>query len=585
MLALIFFTFLSGIVTIFAPCIWPILPIVLSSSVSGGKKKPLGLVTGLAVSFIFFTLTLATIVTFIPFDPEVLRYFAVIIIAFLGVVLVVPALGDRLEVLVSRLGSFGGRFTSGRGDGFGGGFITGAALGLIWTPCAGPILAAVATLAATRSVSFEAFILIVVYVAGVSIPLYILTLIGGKALAKTRSLSLYTGVIQKVFGIIMILSALMIFFGYDKKLQVTLLEKFPHYGNFLTIFETQAEKTGQLESIRTGKEIIPGEKESRVLDAMLQPKLENLGKAPEITGINGWLNSDGTSLEALRGKVVLIDFWTYSCINCIRTLPHVTGWYEKYKDQGFVVIGVHTPEFAFEHKKENVAEALKKYHIQYPVAQDNDYATWQAYSNRYWPAHYLIDAEGNVRRVHFGEGEYEETEAAIVALLKEAGKKVEVKKADMLDETPTRAGVRTPETYLGSDRGEKLVSPEKITGDKQVFTAPQSIRLNEHSFEGEWQIEDERAVAHSQGKLQLRFQGTKVFLVMSPLDASSRTVRVFLDDRVIDQRVGGKDVFGGVVNVTEDRLYEIVDFKGESREGVLRLEFQEGTAVYAFTFA
>jgi cytochrome c biogenesis protein CcdA/thiol-disulfide isomerase/thioredoxin len=585
MLALIFFTFLSGIVTIFAPCIWPILPIVLSSSVSGGKKKPLGLVTGLAVSFIFFTLTLATIVTFIPFDPEVLRYFAVIIIAFLGVVLVVPALGDRLEVLVSRLGSFGGRFTSGRGDGFGGGFVTGAALGLIWTPCAGPILAAVATLAATRSVSFEAFILIVVYVAGVSIPLYILTLIGGKALAKTRSLSLYTGVIQKVFGIIMILSALMIFFGYDKKLQVTLLEKFPHYGNFLTVFETQAEKTGQLENIRTGKEMAPGEKESRVLDAILQPKLENLGKAPEITGINGWLNSDGTSLEALRGKVILIDFWTYSCINCIRTLPHVTGWYEKYKDQGFVVIGVHTPEFAFEHKKENVAEALKKYHIRYPVAQDNDYATWQAYSNRYWPAHYLIDAEGNVRRVHFGEGEYEETEAAIVALLKEAGKKVEVKKADMLDETPTRVGVRTPETYLGSDRGEKLVSPEKITGDTQVFTRPQDIRLNEYAFEGEWQIEDERAVTHSQGKLQLRFQGTKVFLVMSPLDASSRTVRVFLDDRVIDQRVGGKDVSGGVVNVTEDRLYEIVDFKGESREGVLRLEFQEGTAVYAFTFA
>jgi cytochrome c biogenesis protein CcdA/thiol-disulfide isomerase/thioredoxin len=585
MLALIFFTFLSGIVTIFAPCIWPILPIVLSSSVSGGKKKPLGLVTGLAVSFIFFTLTLATIVTFIPFDPEVLRYFAVIVIAFLGVVLAVPALGDRLEVLVSRLGSFGGRFTSGRGDGFGGGFVTGAALGLIWTPCAGPILAAVATLAATRAVSFEAFILIVVYVAGVSVPLYILTLIGGKALAKTRSLSLYTGLIQKVFGIIMILSALMIFFGYDKKLQVTLLEKFPHYGKFLTVFETQAEKTGQLENIRTGKEVAPGEKESRVLDAMLQPKLENLGKAPEITGINGWLNSEGTSLEALRGKVVLIDFWTYSCINCIRTLPHVTGWYEKYKDQGFVVIGVHTPEFAFEHKKENVAEALKKYNIQYPVAQDNDYATWQAYSNRYWPAHYLIDAEGNVRRVHFGEGEYEETEAAIVALLKEAGKNVEVKKADMPDETPTRAGVRTPETYLGSDRGEKLVSPEKITGDKQVFTVPQSLRLNEYAFGGEWQVEGERAMTLSQGNLQLRFQGKKVFLVMSPLSTSPSTVKVFLDDTLIDQRVSGKDVTEGVIEVTEDRLYEIVDFKGESREGVLRLEFQEGTAVYAFTFA
>ncbi|MCW1887939.1 MAG: cytochrome c biogenesis protein DipZ [Candidatus Moranbacteria bacterium] len=585
MLALLFFTFLSGIVTIFAPCIWPILPIILSSSVSGGKRKPLGLVTGLAVSFIFFTLTLATIVTFIPFDPEVLRYFAVAVIAFLGLVLAVPQFGDRLEVLVSRLGSFGGRFTSGRGDGFGGGLITGAALGLIWTPCAGPILAAVATLAATRAVSLEAFLLIVVYVAGVSIPLYILTLVGGKALAKTRGLSLYTGTIQKVFGIIMILSALMIFFGYDKKLQTSLLEQFPDYGKFLNVFESQAEKTGQLETIRTGKEVAPGERESLVLDAMLQTKLENLGVAPEITGINGWLNSDGTSLKALRGKVVLIDFWTYSCINCIRTLPYVTSWYEKYKDQGFVVIGVHTPEFAFEHKKENVAEALKKYNIQYPVAQDNDYATWQAYNNRYWPAHYLIDAEGNVRRVHFGEGEYEETEAAIVTLLKEAGKKVTIKKEYTQDETPTRSGIRTPETYLGSDRGERLVSQEKITGSRQIFTAPLNIKAHEYAFEGEWQVEDERAMALSQGKLQLRFQGEKVFLVMSPGSTGSSKVQVYLNDKMLSVDVSGKDVSGGVIEVNEDRLYEIIDFKGQSKEGLLRLEFLNETAVYAFTFA
>lgn len=586
MLILLFFTFLSGIVTIFAPCIWPILPIVLSAGVSGGKRKPLGLVTGLAVSFIFFTLALASLVKVFPFDPEVLRYLAVAIIGFLGLVLLVPWFGERLEALVSKLGGFGARFTKDRGDGFGGGFVTGAALGLIWTPCAGPILAAVATLAATQTVGIDGVLLITAYVVGVSIPLYLLTLMGGRVLGRTRALSVYTGIIQRAFGAVMILSALLIFTGYDKKLQTKVLEVFPSYGSFLYVFENQAEKTGQLEVLRTGKESTVNI-QSDLLDSMTKPKLANLGKAPEITGINGWLNSEGTSLEALRGKVVLIDFWTYSCINCIRTLPHVTSWYEKYKEQGFVVIGVHTPEFAFEHKKDNVAAALKKYNITYPVAQDNDYATWQAYNNRYWPAHYLIDAQGNVRRTHFGEGEYEEAEAAIVALLKEAGQDVSVTQGGAaLDETPKSMSERTPETYLGSARAERLVSPEPVTGERQVFSTPATIKQGGYAFAGEWQIEDERAKSSATGKLTLRFQGGKVFLVMSPEEGMGQShVDVYLDDQIISPEVSGKDVKNGVIVVDEERLYEIVDFKGASQEGVLRLEFKDTTAVYAFTFA
>jgi cytochrome c biogenesis protein CcdA/thiol-disulfide isomerase/thioredoxin len=585
MTLLLFFTFLSGIVTIFAPCIWPILPIVLSASVSGGKKKPLGLVTGLAVSFIFFTLTLAAIVKVIPFDPEALRYLAVVIIGFLGLVLIVPWLGDRLEVAVSKLSGIGGRFTHGRGDGFGGGFITGVALGLIWTPCAGPILAAVATVAATQAVGYQAFLLIVTYVIGVCVPLYILTLIGGRVLTGTRAFSAYTGIIQKVFGVVMILSALMIFTGYDRKLQTTILEKFPSYGSFLKVFENQAEKTGQLEVLRTGKENMK-DVQSGILDSMFQPNLQNLGPAPELTGINGWLNSDPLTMKSLRGKVVLVDFWTYSCINCIRTLPYVTSWYEKYKDQGLVVIGVHTPEFAFEHKKENVAEALKKYKITYPVAQDNDYATWQAYSNRYWPAHYLIDAQGNIRETHFGEGGYEETEMAIQALLKEAG--AEITDTEVTKEMgDVSAGPKTPETYLGSGRAENLRSPEVVTGALQSFTQPSTLPLHGYAFEGQVQVGAEQALMKTESALTLSFQGSKVFLVMRPgITGAVSKVKILLDGAPIAQSVSGKDVRNGEVVIDGDHLYELIDFQGENKKAIIKIITEEGdTEVYAFTFA
>ncbi|MGB4942743.1 MAG: cytochrome c biogenesis protein DipZ [Candidatus Moraniibacteriota bacterium] len=420
MTLLLLFAFLSGVVTIFAPCIWPILPIVLSGSAAGGERRPLGLVAGLSTSFMLATLALAYLIQVIPFDPEILRTLSVVVIAFLGLTLVVPALGARFEGVVSRFASFGGRFTQGTGAGFGGGFVTGFALGLVWSPCAGPILATIAALAATQAVSFQVVIVTFAFVLGVALPLFILALLGQRVLAKTRTFSRYTRAIQGAFGLVMILAALALSTGFDKTLQTRLLDAFPGYERFLNGLEQNPAVKEKLDELK-GEQSSESPIDRPTARAEEKSVLKNYGPAPEIVGIEHWLNTETTqSLAELRGKVVLIDFWTYSCVNCIRTLPYVTRWYEQYRDRGFVVIGVHTPEFSYEKKTANVAEAVERYDIRYPVAQDNQYATWQAYSNSYWPAHYLVDAEGNIREYHFGEGNYAETEAAIQTLLEEA---------------------------------------------------------------------------------------------------------------------------------------------------------------------
>ncbi len=422
------------------------------------------------------------------------------------------------------------------------------------------------------------------FVLGVALPLYVLAFLGQRILVKTRLFSRYTRLIQAGFGMIMILAALAIYTGFDKTLQTRLLDTFPGYERFLNGFEQNSAVQEELDALKGigGSAALPSRpgktsgKESR---------LQNYGPAPEIVGIEDWLNVEtGLRLADLRGKVVLIDFWTYSCINCIRTLPHVTGWYEKYRDQGFVVIGVHTPEFAFEKKTANVAEAIERHGIRYPVAQDNDYATWQAYSNRYWPAHYLVDATGNIREYHFGEGNYVETEAAIRALLEEAGQSVDAE-LSAASEASRSLGPRTPETYLGSDRADRLASPESVTGVEQTFS--DGTLLPDHfSLAGRWRIDSERAVAMGDARLTLRFRGEKVHLVLSPPASGGGLVKVRLDGNSIADSLAGRDVSAGALRVSESRLYDLVDLRGEPGEHVLQLEFETPeTAAYAFTFS
>lgn len=552
MLVLLLVAFISGLLTILAPCIWPILPIVLASSTSAGRRRPLGVTVGILVSFTILTLSLSYLVRILNFDPDSLRFLAVTVIGVLGLSLVIPKLSALLESQVSRLSNlFGGRL--GTGNGFWGGFLTGISLGIVWAPCAGPILATIAALAATRAVTSQVVLLTLVYMGGTGIPLFLFASFGSSLLLKSRALSPFLGRIQQAFGVIMIVTAILIWTSYDRVLQARLLNLFPAYSGLIYKLE-------QGNQVQTELSRLSGQKPITVFEP--KPYLADLGKAPDFIGITNWLNSSPQDLASLKGKVILVDFWTYSCINCIRTLPFVTGWYEKYKGQDFVVIGVHTPEFEFEKKTENVQKALTMFKITYPVAQDNNFLTWNAFNNRYWPAKYLVDKDGHLRFKHFGEGSYSETEKAIQSLISESGKSVSRSFLDMPDQTPQTD--LTPETYLGKARSNKLSA--------------------NHKFSGRWNIENEYGESSIGSSLQLDFYADKVFLVITPKNSSDE-VTVFLDDEVLDNAYAGNDVLNGKIIFDIPRLYELIDLKGNPGSHKLRLDFgTEGTRVFAFTF-
>lgn len=581
MIILLAFAFLSGLVTILAPCIWPLLPIILSSSVAGGggHRRPLGITLGVMLSFTIFTLSVSYLVKLFNFDPNVLRIAAVVIIGFLGFCMIVPGFNTILELGISKLTNRFNATGTVPSTGFGAGFITGLSLGLVWSPCAGPILAAIATLAATGQVSFAVILITLAYVTGVGIPLFLFAYAGQRFITNSRKLSPYTARIQQVFGVIMILTAVLIYTNKAQDFQLFLVNKFPVLNTVFNGFESGDAVTKGLNSLRGG------EVNKFTLDTA---DLFNANApAPEFTGITKWLNlpegKTSLTMAELKGKVVLIDFWTYTCINCVRTLPYVTSWYDKYKDDGFVIIGVHTPEFAFEKDTNNVLGAIKRFNILYPVAQDNDFATWNAYSNQYWPAHYLIDANGIVRRTHFGEGEYEEMEVAIQTLLKENGKEVTGKTLEMPDETPV--GQLSPETYLGSGRMLYLIPNGKAQLGVNTFTMPGIITNNHFGLGGTWDIHEEYAEAIKDASLAYNFTAGKVFLVLKKGTSKQGKVTVLLDGKKIAATYSGKDVLDGVITVDEDRLYELVDLKGKTETHELKLQFTTpGIQAFAFTF-
>ena len=576
MVLLLLFAFLAGFVTILAPCIWPVLPIVLSSSISGGRshKKPLGITLGVILSFTFFTLSISFLVRAFHLDPNILRIIAVFVIGFLGLTMIIPSLSGKFELFVSKLSNIFGQNSENKDSGFLSGFITGLSLGIVWSPCAGPILATIAALAAIGQVNLAVVLVTLSYVTGVGIPLFAFAYGGQQFITRTKGISRYTGIIQKIFGVVMILAAVAIYTNFDQTFQLALLNKFPALGTAVNGFENSSIVTDKLNLL----------KEKPSSQTQTTSSLFNTNyPAPDFIGVSKWLNTDKPlSVKDLKGKVVLVDFWTYTCINCIRTLPFVTSWYDKYKDQGFVVIGVHTPEFQFEHDTNNVLDAMKRYNIHYPVAQDNNYATWNAYNNQYWPAEYLIDANGMVRRTHFGEGEYDKTEEAIQGLLREAGKTVKTSLTSMPDQTPE--GDISPETYLGSNRMQFYYPSGSLGNGVQNFSLTDSPPANSFSFGGMWTINSEYAVSGDSALLNYNFTGSKVFIILSPAGPGT-TVKVSLDGKEIDPSVSGSDVKGGVVTVDSQRLYNIIDLHGKVENHTVKLEFQTpGTKAYTFTF-
>jgi cytochrome c biogenesis protein CcdA/thiol-disulfide isomerase/thioredoxin len=529
------------------------------------------------LSFSIFTLAISTLVRLFHFDPNILRLFAVIVIGFLGLTLIIPALSLITEGLISRLTSLFGQKGQKLGNDFSSGFVTGVALGIVWSPCAGPILAAIATLAASGQVSINVILVTIFYILGVGIPLFIFAYGGQRIITKTRFISKYTGRIQQFFGVIMLLTALAIYTNYDVYLQTKILDAFPSLSSTLT-------NVGNNNQVQKQLDILKGKQTQTPQMADTSGLFNTNTPAPDFTGGTKWLNTDKPlSIADLKGKVVLVDFWTYTCINCIRTLPHVTSWYDKYKDKGFVVIGVHTPEFAFEHETGNVLNAIKQFNINYPVVQDNNYSIWNSYNNQYWPAEYLIDAKGNIRRTHFGEGEYDQMEMAIQALLKEKGAKVTSPLDKMPDQTP--ATQLSPETYLGSSRMQYYF-PSGNTGNlNRVFNLSENLSQNSFSLGGGWQITSETAITGKDAVLNYNFYSDKVFLVLRPGSSKNAKVKVFLDGKEVDASDAGADVQNGEITIDSDRLYNLIDLKGNAGAHILKLEFEDsGIEAFAFTF-
>jgi cytochrome c biogenesis protein CcdA/thiol-disulfide isomerase/thioredoxin len=606
MVLLIAFAFIAGAATAVSPCVLPVLPIALSAGVTGGRRRPLGVVTGLALSFTFATVALVYLISALGLPDELLRTLSIIALIGFGITLLVPALGDRLEARLSRVGprlgigspggppgSGGARDSGdsggsggppgsggsgGSGEGFWSGMLVGGGLGFLYAPCAGPILAGVITVSASQSFTAGRLGVALAYGIGSAVVLYALML-GGRRV--TSRLARRSGRFQMSMGAIMVVIALLMLGNYDTRFETSIASSLPSFLVDPTRgLETSHAAAAQLSALRGHKaRQAGGLKEA---DAGL--KLPVLGPAPALRGTEAWFNTPGNlplSLGGLRGHVVLVDFWTYSCINCLRTLPYLNGWYAKYASKGFTIIGIHTPEFPFEHSAANVAEAIKQNGIHYPVVQDNNYATWDAYKNEYWPAEYLIDAQGNIRLADFGEGEYATKERAIRSLLVEAGAKGLGGATRTHAQAPSEAQI-TPETYLGAEKAQRFENGpiEKGLHDYGSSAAPPGPE--DLRYQGRWQLTDPYAKALSGARLQLSFNARRVFLVAGST-ASPRPLRVLLDGHPIAPAAAGADVQGARTTISFQRLYRIVELPGVEQH-LLTLEVAPGVSVYSFTF-
>jgi cytochrome c biogenesis protein CcdA/thiol-disulfide isomerase/thioredoxin len=582
MALLILFGFIAGAATALSPCVLPVLPIALSAGATGGRRRPLGIVAGLAVSFTFATVALVYVISALGLPNDFLRKLAIAVLLGFGITLMIPPLAARLEAWISQFASRAG-VAEGRGDGFWSGTAVGASLGLVYAPCAGPILAGVITVSASQSFSTGRLAVALSYGIGSAVVLYFLMLGGRKAVAP---LARRGGGLQIAMGAVMVVVALAMLQNYDIRFQNTIASDLPSFlVNPSEGLEDTAQAKTALADIRGGGHGVGSEATGAAPETDAKGKLDLpvLGVAPEFIGNERWFNTPGDkplALSGLRGRVVLVDFWTYSCINCIRTLPYLKAWDAKYRKDGLTIVGVHTPEFPFEREAGNVETAIRENGIRYPVAQDNEQATWNAYGNQYWPAEYFIDAEGRVRYVHFGEGEYGEKEKVIRDLLTEAGRTVKGRETQVHAVAPS-ATVTTPETYLGAARAERFTNSMLSPGSHD-FTAPKSLPANEFAYHGKWDIALDSATAAAGASLDLDFGARRVYLVLgSP--GHDRRVRVLLDGQPISAAEAGSDVHGGAVTVIGQRLYNLVDLPRVGHH-VLSLEPEAGVEGYAFTF-
>ena len=551
MLILVPIAFAAGVITAFTPCILPVLPIVLAGGAGGGtKRRPYAIAAGLITTFTAFLLAGAWLWGLIGISAKHQIQIGAALLLVLALTLTVPKVGE----LVERPFRFATRRRAGD---LGGGFFLGASLGLVFIPCGGPVLATLTANAATNRVGGWIVAIAIAYAAGAAVPLLAIAR-GSRGLAARFRQHAQT--VRIAGGVLMAAAAVVIYQGWAESLQT----KVPGYAQWVQdAIEGSSAAKNRLDRL--------GGKSKAVFISRGQlvgnVPLKDYGAAPDVQDVSAWVNTRPLSLPELRGKVVLVDFWTYSCINCLRTLPYLKAWDSRYRSKGLVILGVHTPEFAFERDLGNVRAAVKRLGVRYPVALDNSYGTWKAYSNNYWPADYLVDQAGRVRDVHFGEGDYAQTERNIRLLLEAANKSGRLPQAGRdTDRTPLE--IRTPESYLGYLRIGNYTGSPLRTDRSAAYRFPASLTQDSYAYAGTWKVEGERIVAGDSARLRLHFGARTVHLVL--------TGRGF-----VTVELNGKPQ--PTVRVNGDRLYTLVTQKS-ARDGVLDLSFTRGLAAYAFTF-
>jgi cytochrome c biogenesis protein CcdA/thiol-disulfide isomerase/thioredoxin len=595
-MVLFLLVYLGGVLTIVSPCILPVLPFVFARADRPFVRSGLPLLAGMAATFAAVATLAAVGGGWAVHANQYGRVASIALLALFGVALLFPALGDRmmnpLVGLGARLSQSAGQGAGPNGSSVAGSLLLGVATGLLWAPCAGPVLGLILTGAALQGASAHTTALLLAYAAGAATSLALALLIGGRVFAALKR-SLGVGEwIRRGLGVAVLAAVVAIAMGLDTGFltRVSLASTSPLEQRLLDTFHSP-DAAGQSPSAvaMTGGNAMmmsKGKPAGGVEDLPVE------GHLPSLSGAVLWLNSPPLTAADLGGKVVLVDFWTYSCINCLRAIPYVRAWADRYKNQGLIVIGVHAPEFAFEKNIDNVRKAVSDLKIGYPVAVDNDYAIWRAFRNQYWPAHYFIDARGQIRHHHFGEGDYEQSERVIQQLLMEAGTTtvatglVSVNAAGV-EAAPDLADVQSPETYIGYERAEHFVSPGGAVRDRNHVYETGTPRLNEWGLAGDWTIDSERAGLNmSDGRIVYRFHARDLHLVLGPA-TGGRPVRFRVTvDGASPGSSRGTDVDAdGQGVVTRQRLYQLIRQSGPIDDHTFEIRFLDpGVHAYAFTF-
>jgi cytochrome c biogenesis protein CcdA/thiol-disulfide isomerase/thioredoxin len=575
--------YLGGVLTIVSPCILPVLPFVFARADRPFVSSGLPLLAGMAATFAAVATLAAVGGGWAVEANDYGRLAALVLLGLFGITLLFPTLSDHmtrpLVALGARLSQTADQHTAGGNSSILPSLLLGVATGLLWAPCAGPVLGLILTGAALQGASIQTSLLLVAYAAGAATSLA-LALLAGRRVFTAMKQSLGIGQwVRRGLGAAVLAAVVIIGLGLDT--------------GFLTqvsAASTASLEQGLLDHLHPQTDQHPS---GSAMRAAGQPgTLPVEDDAPELTGAVAWLNSPPLTTEALKGKVVLVDFWTYSCINCLRSIPYIRAWAEKYKDQGLVVIGVHAPEFAFERNIDNVKKAVADLHISYPVAIDNDYQIWRAFGNQYWPAHYFIDAQGRIRSHHFGEGDYDGSEHVIQQLLAEAGHgnvpatmvAVQATGAEAAADT---TDAQSPETYIGFNRAENFVSPGGAIRSEPHGYAPGEPKLNEWGLSGEWTVGGESAVLNQKdGSIVYRFHARDLHLVLGPAAESGPIhFRVTIDGAAPGANHGTDIDADGQGQVTGQRLYQLVRQNGAIGDHTFEIRFLDpGVQAYAFTF-